>query len=106
MHIRKGDTVVVLSGADNGKSGRVIAVYPKKGTAIVERVRLVKRHTKPGRKGNMQGGIVERELPIRLCKIALMDPKTHKATRVRRELAADGTKTRIATGSGAAIEKS
>jgi large subunit ribosomal protein L24 len=105
MYIRKGDTVVVLSGADLGKSGRVIAVFPKKGTVLVERVRLVKRHTKPGRKGNQQGGIVERELPIRACKVGLMDPKTHKPTRVRREQAADGTSVRIAVRSGTVIEK-
>jgi large subunit ribosomal protein L24 len=105
MHIRKGDTVVVRSGADAGKSGRVIAVYPKKGTVIVERVRLVKRHTKPGRKGNAQGGIVERELPIRVCKLGLMDPRTHKPTRVRREYAADGTIVRVAVRSGNVIEK-
>jgi large subunit ribosomal protein L24 len=106
MYIRKGDNVVVLSGADAGKSGRVIAVFPKKGTVLVERVRLVKRHTKPGRKGNTQGGIVERELPIRACKVAIMDPKTHKPTRVRRETAADGTVVRVAVGSGTVIEKS
>jgi large subunit ribosomal protein L24 len=105
MNIRKGDTVVVLSGSDIGKSGRVIAVYPKKGTVIVERVRLAKRHTKPGRKQNMQGGIVERELPIRACKVGLMDPKTHKATRVRREFAADGAAVRVAVRSGNVIEK-
>jgi large subunit ribosomal protein L24 len=105
MYIRKGDTVVVLSGADAGKSGRVIAAFPKKGTVLVERVRLVKRHTKPGRKGNQQGGIVERELPIRVSKVSLIDPKTHKPTRVRREYAADGTSVRIAVGSGSVIEK-
>ena len=106
MNIRKGDTVVVLSGAEKGKSGRVLTVFPGKGTVLVERVRLVKRHTKPGRKQNMQGGIVERELPIPLCKVALIDPKTHKPTRVRAQFSSDGSKVRIAARSGEVIEKS
>ena len=105
MHIRKGDTVVVLSGAEKGKSGRVLTVFPDKKTVLVERIRLVKRHTKPGRKGSTQGGIVERELPIPICKVALVDPKTHKPTRVRSRLQPDGSKVRIAVRSGEIIER-
>lgn len=105
MQIRKGDTVVVLSGAEKGKTGRVLTVYPKHGTVLVERVRLIKRHTKPGRKQNMQGGVVEREAPIPLAKVALIDPKTHKPTRVRMQYGSDGSKVRLATKSGAEIEK-
>jgi large subunit ribosomal protein L24 len=84
----------------------VLTVFPDKGTALVERIRLVKRHTKPGRKQNMQGGIVEREVPIPLCKVALVDPKTHKATRVRSQFQSDGSKVRISTRSGEVVEKS
>ena len=105
MNIRKGDTVVVLSGAEKGKTGRVLTVYPKKGTVLVERIRLVKRHTKPGRKQNMQGGIVERELPLPLSKVALKDPKSDKPTRVRSEIQTDGSKVRVAVRSGAVVEK-
>jgi len=105
MQIRKGDTVVVLSGAEKGKTGRVLTVFPKHGTVLVERVRLVKRHTKPGRKQNMQGGIVEREAPLPLSKVALIDPKTHKPTRVRMQYSADGSKVRLAARSGSAIAK-
>jgi len=105
MNIRKGDTVVVLSGAEKGKTGRVLTVFPKKGTVLVERVRLIKRHTKPGRKQNMQGGIVERELPLPIGKVALIDPKSHKATRVRQEFQSDGSKVRVASRSGEVIEK-
>ena len=103
--IRKGDTVVVLSGAEKGKTGRVITVYPKKGTVIVERIRLIKRHTKAGRKQMQQPGIVEREAPIKLSKVALIDPKTHQPTRTRQQFQADGTKVRIAARSGEVLEK-
>jgi large subunit ribosomal protein L24 len=105
MIIRKGDRVVVLSGAEKGKTGRVLTIYPEKKAALVERIRLVKRHTKPGRKQNMQGGIVERELPIPLCKLALIDPKTDKPTRVRSRIQGDGSKVRVAARSGEVIEK-
>ncbi len=105
MDIRKGDTVVVLSGAEKGKTGRVLSVDGKKGTVVVERIRLIKRHTKPGRQQAMQGGIIEKEAPLPLCKIALVDPKTGKATRLRHQFLADGSKVRVAARSGEVVEK-
>jgi large subunit ribosomal protein L24 len=103
--ITKGDTVVVLSGSEKGKTGRVLYVYPKKGEVIVEKVRLIKRHTKPGRRGMTQGGIVEKESPLPISKVALLDPKTGKPTRVRHQVGADKTKLRFGA-SGDVIERS
>jgi large subunit ribosomal protein L24 len=105
MDIKKGDTVVVLSGTEKGKTGRVLSVYPKKGVVVVERVRLIKRHTKPGRQQAMQGGIIEKEAPIRACKLALVDPRSSKPTRVRHRYQADGSKIRTASRSGEVLEK-
>jgi len=105
MDIRKGDNVIILSGADKGKTGRVLSVFPDKKTLIVERVRLIKRHTKPGQKGMQQGGIVEREAPIHVSKVALIDPRSGKATRVRHLFMADGSKVRAAAHSHEVIER-
>lgn len=105
IDIRKGDTVVVLSGAHKGKTGRVLTVYPDKGAVIVERVQLVKRHTRKGGKGAPQGGIVEREAPIAISKVALIDPKTGLPTRVRTQYLPDGSKVRVSARSGETIEK-
>jgi large subunit ribosomal protein L24 len=105
MQIKKGDMVVVLSGSEKGKTGRVLSVYPEKKAVLVERICLRKRHTKPGRKQAMQGGIIEKELPIPACKVALMDPRSGKATRVRKQVLADGSKVRIAAHSGEMLEK-
>jgi large subunit ribosomal protein L24 len=105
MDIRKGDTVIILSGAQKGKTGRVLGVFPKKRQVLVERIKLTKRHTKPGRQGAMQGGVIEKEAPIPACKVALIDPRSHKATRVRHRLLSDGSKVRAASHSGDLIEK-
>ncbi len=105
MDIRKGDTVMVLSGAEKGKTGKVLSVNRKKETLIVERIRLIKRHTKAGQKGAIQGGIIEREGALPLCKVALVDPRTRRATRIRHQFLADGSKVRIGVGSGDVIEK-
>jgi large subunit ribosomal protein L24 len=105
MDFRKGDNVVVLSGAEKGKTGRVLSVDRKKMTLIIERVRLIKRHTKPGRQAAMQGGIIEKEAPIAACKVALLDPRSNKPTRLRTRILMDGSKVRVAAKSGEVIEK-
>lgn len=81
LHIRKGDTVVVLAGADKGKKGKVLKVLVDKNRAIVEGVRLVSKSTKPSAK-NPQGGIIKQEAPIHISNLSLIDPKSGKATRV------------------------
>ena len=81
LHIKKGDTVVVLSGKDKGKQGKVLSVLPKKEMAIVEGVAMVKKHQKPRGQG-MPGGIIEKEAAIPACKVMLVCPTCKKATRV------------------------
>jgi large subunit ribosomal protein L24 len=97
--IKKGDDVVVLTGKDRGKHGVVREVMPKKGTALVQDINISKRHLKPGRTAR-QAGIVDKEQPIDLSNLALVDPKTSKPTRVRSRTLANGRKVRIAIASG------
>ena len=81
MNVKKGDTVVVLSGKDKGKQGKVVAALPKKGKVVVEGVNKVKRHTKPNQKAP-QGGILVKEAPMHACKVMLVCPSCSKPTRV------------------------
>ncbi|MBI2756122.1 MAG: 50S ribosomal protein L24 [Chloroflexi bacterium] len=101
--IRKGDTVVVLSGREKGKTGTVREVRVEAGKAIVQDVNISKRHFKPGR--GTQTGIVDIEQPIQLSNLAPIDPKTNKPTRVRAKTLGGGTKVRVAVGSGEQIGK-
>jgi large subunit ribosomal protein L24 len=105
LKIRKNDTVQVISGKDRGKRGRVIEVQPKKGRVRVEGVNKVKRHTKPNPQRNVKGGIVEREHPIHVSNVALVDPKSDKPARVGWKTLTDGSKIRIARPSGMALDK-
>ena len=97
--IKKGDDVVVLAGKERGKKGVVRQVMPKKGTALVQDINISKRHMKPTGTAR-QAGIVDKEQPIQLSNLALVDPKTSKATRVRSRELANGKKVRIAIASG------
>ena len=99
--IRKGDTVVVLSGKDKGKTGEVTRAMPKDGKVIVSGVNVAVRHRKPTQL-NPQGGLERREAPLHVSKVAIADPKTGKATRVRFETR-DGKKVRVAAKSGELI---
>ena len=105
LNIKKNDTVEVLSGKDRGRRGRVIEVLPKVSRVRIEGVNRIKRHTKPNPQRNVKGGIVEREDPIHVSNVALIDPKTDKPTRVGSKLLADGTRIRIAKRSGMALDK-
>jgi large subunit ribosomal protein L24 len=100
-HLVKGDTVVLRRGKEKGKRGIVKAVFPKDGMATVEGLNVVKRHTKPGQAGqNQGGGIIEKEKPIPLSALMVVDPKSDKPTRVRRIHQADGTTVRVSVKSG------
>ena len=99
--IRKGDTVVVLSGKDKGKTGEVIRSMPKESKVVVSGVNVAARHRKPSQV-NPQGGIDRKEAPLHVSKVAIADPKTGKATRVRFE-ERDGKKVRVAAKSGELI---
>ena len=94
VHVRKNDTVVVISGKDKGKTGEVLAVIPKNGKVLVKGVNVVSRHKKPSRE-NMQGGIVKSEAAIYSSKVMLYCTKCKKATRISHKLLDDGTKVRI-----------
>jgi large subunit ribosomal protein L24 len=92
MKIRKNDQVVVIAGNARGKRGKVLKVFPDQDRVIVEGVNIIKRHTRPNQK-NPQGGIIQREGPIHLSNVMLLDPKTNEPTRV-------GTKIIRDTGTG------
>jgi large subunit ribosomal protein L24 len=85
FHIKKGDTVYVISGESRGQQGRVLDVVTKDEKAIVEGVNMVSRHTKPNAK-HTQGGIVKKEASIRISNLMLVDPSTGKPTRIGRKL--------------------
>jgi len=98
--IVKGDMVVLRRGKDKGKRGVVKHVRPKDGCATVEGINVVKRHTKAGATGVQGGGILEKEAPIPLSALMVIDPKTDKPTRVRRTRRPDGTSVRVSVKSG------
>ncbi len=85
FHIKKGDTVYVITGESKGQQGRVLDVITKEGKAIVEGVNIVARHTKPNAK-HTQGGIIRKEAPINITNLMLVDPSTGNPTRVGRRL--------------------
>jgi large subunit ribosomal protein L24 len=99
--IKKGDSVVVLSGKDKGRTGTVAQVMPKDGKIVVDGINVVARHRKPSQT-NPQGGIDRFPAPMHISKVALADPKDGKPTRVRFEVQ-DGKKVRVAVKSGETI---
>ena len=102
MHVKTGDTVIVIAGKEIGKKGKVIATYPKKDRVVVEGLNLVKRHTKPSQ-NNPRGGIITKEAAIHVSNVMLVDPESGKPTRVKMVQQVDGTKVRTAVKSGKAI---
>jgi large subunit ribosomal protein L24 len=101
--IRKGDRVQVLAGRDKGKRGEVISVAPTENRAFVRGVNMVKRHQKHTGL-NTPGGIIEKEAPIHLSNLALIDPKSDKPTRVGFRVLEDGKKVRVAKSSGEVLD--
>ncbi|MBE3597217.1 MAG: 50S ribosomal protein L24 [Hydrogenibacillus sp.] len=104
MHVKKGDEVMVISGKDKGKKGRVLAAFPKKQRVLVEGVNIVKKHQKPSVQ-YPQGGIIEKEAPIHVSNVMPIDPKTGRPTRVGYKVLPDGRKVRIAKRSGEPLDK-
>ena len=100
MRIRKGDTVVVISGVERGKTGQVLRVFPKQKTVVVEKVRLIKRHTRAGRGGSQQGGIVEKEAPVPLSNLMVFCSKCGRGVRVSSDRLADGRRARACASCG------
>jgi large subunit ribosomal protein L24 len=85
MKIKKGDNIIVLTGKDKGKTGKVSRALPNNGTVIVEGVNLMKRHQKTNRQTSQGGGIIEKAMPLDVSNVALVDPKIGKATRVAKK---------------------
>lgn len=103
LHIKKGDTVVVITGDSKGQQGKVLEVIVDKEKAIVEGVNMMSKHTKPNAK-NPQGGIVKREAPIRISNLMLVDPSSGKPTKVGRRLNDKNKLVRFAKKSGEEIK--
>ncbi|MDR0818333.1 MAG: 50S ribosomal protein L24 [Oscillospiraceae bacterium] len=94
MKLKKDDTVIVLSGKDKGKEGKILRAMPKTEKLIVEGVNVATKHQKPRRQGEL-GGKIQIETPIYACKVQLVCPKCNKPTRVAHKILDDGTKTRV-----------
>lgn len=109
MKIRTDDTVVITAGKDKGKTGKVVRTEPRKRRVYVENLNIVKRHQRPTsvketQKGAQVGGIVDKEGPIDVSNVMLVDPATNKPTRVRIERGSDGKRTRVSAKTGKQID--
>jgi large subunit ribosomal protein L24 len=108
MRIKTDDTVIVTSGKDKGKSGRVIRVDPARRKVFVEGLNIIKRHQRPrtmdSQKQSSQGGIIEKEGPIDVSNVMLLDPSDNKPTRVGMEVADDGVRVRVSKRTGKPID--
>ena len=107
--IRRDDTVIVTAGKDRGKIGRVLRVEPAKQRVFVEGLNLVKRHERPQQVRDAQraesvGGVIEKEGPIHVSNVALLDPKENKPTRVGIQIGDDGRRRRVAKRSGTVLD--
>jgi len=103
LHVKKNDTVMVVTGKDKAKTGKVLTIVPKKDGVIVEGINVVKRHTKP--RGSEQGGILEKEAPVHISNVMLLCPKCNKPVRTRTEVLADGKKARCCVKCGESFDK-
>jgi large subunit ribosomal protein L24 len=103
LRVKKGDTVVVIAGKDNGKRGAVLRAIPDDRRVVVQCVNVVKRHSKPSAAN--PGGIVEKEASIHVSNVAIVDPKTDKPTRVGIKTLEDGRRVRVAKDSGEVIDR-
>ena len=104
MGIRKNDQVIVRTGKDRGKKGRVLMVIAAKNRVVVEGVNIIKRHTRPNPQKNIKGGIVEREAPIHASNVMLLDPEENKPTRIGHKTLPDGRRVRSGRESGAVVD--
>jgi len=93
LKIKKNDTVLVTTGREKGKKGRVLSVNPSEEKLLIERINVIKRHMKPSKK-QTQGGIIEKEAPLHISNVMLLCPKCGKPTRIAHAVLADGNKVR------------
>ncbi len=103
MNVKKGDTVIVISGNDKGKTGKVLKVLVNENRVVVEGVNIVSRHTKPSN-ANPDGGIIKKEAPIHASNVQILDPEKKVATRVAHQVV-DGKKVRVALKSKTVLDK-
>ncbi len=103
--VRKNDNVVVVTGKDRGKRGRVLRVLPSRNRLVIEGVNLVKRHTRPNPQQNIKGGIVEREGSLHASNVQIVCPECGAATRIGHQLLGDGRKVRICRKCDGAVDK-
>jgi large subunit ribosomal protein L24 len=105
LRIRRDDNVIVISGKDKGKTGKVLRVDRERGRVYVEGLNIIKRHQRPSPMNpNAQAGVIEREGPIHASNVALLDPKDNKPTRLGTTVTADGKRARVARRSGTQID--
>ena len=102
VHVKTGDTVIILNGKERGKKGKVMAVSPKEGKVIVEGRNMVSKHVKPKKMGD-EGGIIKAEGAMYACKVQIVCPRCGKPTRVAHKIYEDGTKERICTKCGESL---
>jgi large subunit ribosomal protein L24 len=103
--IRKNDNVVVVTGKDRGKRGRVLKVVPDKNRVVVEGVNIIKRHTKPNPQRGIKGGLVEREAALHASNVQLVCPECGKPTRLGRRVLGDGRKVRVCRKCEGVVDK-
>jgi large subunit ribosomal protein L24 len=104
VHVKKNDQVLVIAGKDRGARGRVLRVLPGTRRAIVERVNMIKRHTRPNPQRGIQGGIVEREAPIEVSNLMVICTECGKPSRLGRKELTDGRKVRVCKACDATLE--
>ena len=102
-YLKKNDQVEVIAGKDKGRVGKILRVIPEKNKAVVERINMIKRHTKPSEM-NQQGQIVEREAPIHVSNLQLICPECTKTGRIGRKILDDGSKVRFCKSCGETVE--
>ena len=103
LKIKKGDTIIVITGKDKGKTGEVTKVLVQENKVIVSGINMAKRHTKPSQES--AGGIISKEMPIQISNVAYVDPKTNKPTRLGVKIDKNGRKVRVAKKSGEVVDK-
>jgi large subunit ribosomal protein L24 len=105
VRIKKNDIIKVISGRDRGKTGRILKVFPAKGTAIVENINFVKKATRANPNRNIKGGIIEKEAEIRLSNIMFICPDCSKPSRIGIEILEDGKRVRFCKKCSAMVDK-
>ena len=103
--VRKNDNVIVMTGKNRGKRGRVLQVLPTRNRVVIEGVNFIKRHTRPNPRANVKGGIVEREAPLHASNVQIVCPECGLPTRIGRQLLGDGRKVRVCRKCDGAVDK-